>query len=313
MIHVLGDLLLDYSVRIDQFPIEAGSMQPASYLELGPGGAANVAIVLARLGLQVGYLAELGGDLFGEIIRGGLEREGIETSALRVSPDARTPVANVIVDRGAEPAYLGFPGTLRMRTLPPEWKRSISTAQALFADGWIDQGNLAAIVLDALDAARAAGVPVFFDPGPGNHGFDMQWHLEAARKATVLLATEAEAHRLSGREGVRESGRALLDYGAELVVIKRGGEGCVLLTKDEIHAAPAYPVTVRDATGAGDSLDAAVMYAWLKGLSLERMGQLANAAGAAKVQKMGTGHNVPTRDEIRQVLAAHIGGPAADF
>jgi sugar/nucleoside kinase (ribokinase family) len=59
---------------------------------------------------------------------------------------------------------------------------------------------------------------------------------------------------------------------------------------------------VRDATAAGDSLDAAVIYAYLNHLPLPALGALANAAGAAKVQKLGTGHNVPTVTEIAGVL-----------
>ncbi len=68
-------------------------------------------------------------------------------------------------------------------------------------------------------------------------------------------------------------------------------------------SAPAYPVTVVDATGAGDSLAGAVIYGYLAGLPLPEFGKLANATGAAKVQKRGTGHNVPTRDEVAAVLA----------
>ena len=67
-------------------------------------------------------------------------------------------------------------------------------------------------------------------------------------------------------------------------------------------SAPAYPVSVVDATGAGDSVAGAVIYGWLKRLPLPALAKLANAAGAAKVQKRGTGHNVPSRDEVRAVL-----------
>ena len=44
------------------------------------------------------------------------------------------------------------------------------------------------------------------------------------------------------------------------------------------------------------------MYIWMANNSLEALGTLANATGAAKVQKLGTGHNMPTLDEVRGVL-----------
>jgi ribokinase len=59
-----------------------------------------------------------------------------------------------------------------------------------------------------------------------------------------------------------------------------------------------------DNTGAGDALDAAVIYGYLQDFALERLGSLANGAGAAKAQKRGTGRNMPTREEIEAVLEA---------
>ena len=40
----------------------------------------------------------------------------------------------------------------------------------------------------------------------------------------------------------------------------------------------------------------------LMGLALPNLGKLAHAAGAAKVQRRGTGHNAPTRNEVQAVL-----------
>lgn len=108
MIVVLGDLLLDLSLRITSFPVQAEDMQLLEGLELGPGGASNVAIVAARLGLDVGSAGEIGADLFGRILLDGLHRERIDTTLVHVSPDGRTPVAGVLVDSAGEPAYLGF-------------------------------------------------------------------------------------------------------------------------------------------------------------------------------------------------------------
>jgi sugar/nucleoside kinase (ribokinase family) len=72
-----------------------------------------------------------------------------------------------------------------------------------------------------------------------------------------------------------------------------------------LEIAPGYPVEARDATGAGDSFDGAVIYGYLKGLDLPALGTLANATGAAKVRKLGTGHNMPWPAEITEVLARY--------
>lgn len=302
MVIILGDLIADFSLRIARFPIQAQDLLKVAYIELGPGGATNVAISAARLGLAVACLGEVGDDRFGAVVLEGLQREGIDISQVVVTSQASTPVAGVIVDARGEPAYLGYPGSLQLMTLPPAWRQPIRSAQALYADGWVEHTGGRDIILEAFRLAHAAGVPTFFDPGPGNPALDNTWHCEVAALATVLLATDEEATRLSGLEDPLASARALLANGAQLVVIKRGEAGCLLLTRNAMHISPGFPVEARDTTGAGDSLAGAVIYGYLKGLSLAALGTLANATGAAKVQKLGTGHNMPTRAEVRAVL-----------
>ncbi len=302
MIIVLGDILADVSLRIPAFPVQAGSLLRAEYFELGPGGATNVAIVAARLGLPVACLGEVGDDRFGELVLEGLRTEKVDVSGVVVTSGAETPVAGVIVDQSGEPAYLGYPGSLQLRALPEAWLAPVRSAQALYADGWAEHDGVPAIVLEGMRQARQAGVPTFFDPGPGNPAVSRAWLAEAASLAEVLLATEDEARSLTGRRDPMASARELLSRGPKLVVLKRDVAGCVLITRDEVRIAPGLPVEARDATGAGDSLDAAVIFGYLQGLPLADLGTLANATGAAKVQKLGTGHNLPTLDEVRAML-----------
>ncbi len=122
MIVVFGDMLVDFSLRLERFPLTAGEMQKADFVELGPGGAGNVAIACRRFGLPVACLGEVGDDDFGAIVREGLRREGIQIEGLRVSPGVRTPLAGVLVDRAGEPAYIGFPGSLSLSSLAQEWE-----------------------------------------------------------------------------------------------------------------------------------------------------------------------------------------------
>ena len=302
MVIILGDILADYAIRVEQLQLEPKDLQRVSYLALGPGGACNVAIMAAHLGLDVAALGEVGDDLFGEIVLEGLSEEGVDVSGVIISPGARTPVANVLVDERGEPAYLGFPGSLQVMSLPEAWTPVISAAQALYADGWADHEGVPAVVLTALRVARGAGVPTFFDPGPGNPTIDNAWHSEAAALATVLLATEDEARRLSGEADPVNSARVLLGRGTQLAVIKRGMAGAFLLTADDLHIAPGLPVVARDATGAGDSLAAAIIYGSLRRFDLQTLGDIGNATGAAKVLKLGTGHNMPTVAEVNEML-----------
>lgn len=302
MITVLGDLLADYSMRLPLLCIEPQDLHRVSYLTLGPGGAGNVAITAAHLGLDVHCLGEVGQDRFGQIVRTGLAAEGVNTNHLLAAAETRTPVATVLVDERGEPAYLGYPGHLTLTELPDDWRAPIAAACAHYSDGWAEHEGVVELVLAGFEAAVAAGVPIFFDPGPGNPGVDNDWHRSAAQMATVLLATEAEAGRMSGLSDPVASARALLTGKEQLVIVKRGAAGCMLVTASKLEIVPGFPVEAVDATGAGDSFAAAAIYGYLNDLPLQALGTLANATGAAKVQKLGTGHSMPAAAEVVAVL-----------
>lgn len=302
MITVLGDLIADLGLRIGSFPLSAGALARAGTFSIGPGGACNVAIEAARLGLDVAALGEVGGDTVGGLIMRGLEDCGIDTSSMIVTKGGETPVAGVIVDKEGEAAYAGYGGKLDITEITEEWRHRIAESQALFVDGWADHEQVGRMVMDALEHAAEAGIPSFFDPGPGNPEFDNRWHVRAARLATVVMATEAEADRLTGHDTGADAARALLQWGCDLAVVKRGPGGCLLAKGEELHLSPSFPVQVVDTTGAGDGVDAAVVYGFLSDMPLEDLGVLANAVGAAKVKKTGTGLHMPTVGEIRSVL-----------
>ena len=312
MIQVLGDLIADISMRLPAFPVKARDIHRLSYLEVGPGGACNVAIMAARFGLDVGVLGEIGDDSFGLVVREGLKKEHIDTQRLVITHGAKTPVAGVVVDRTSEPAYLGHPGSLQMQSLPAEWKTPIEQATALFADGWAEHERIPEITLNAFHIAREHGVPVFFDPGPGNPDVEGSWVLDAIRQSSVVLLNRSEGRRITALEDEDQVLDYLQELGPDLIILKKGPEGLMLARGQQRVPLSGIRVDARDATGAGDSLVGATLFAYLNQFSLEQIGELANATGAAKVQKLGTGHNMPTMHEVAAVLNSQGQSPS-DF
>lgn len=302
---VLGDLIADISMRLPAFPVNAKDIYRLSHLDLGPGGACNAAIMAARLGVQTTALGETGDDKFGAVVRDGLALEGVDTAAIIVSAGARTPVAGVMVDEAAEPAYLGYAGDLRVKSWPSEWTQIVENAQALYADGWAEHAHVPGMLQAGFEAAHNAGVTVLFDPGPGNPEIDNSWVRDAARMTTVLLVNRAEGQRLAGKLGDGALTDALLELGPRWVVLKRGADGLLIANRDRHAEVPGLPVRAVDTTGAGDSVSGAMMYGLLCGLPIDRLAVLCNATGAAKVQKRGTGHNLPTLAEIAAILEAN--------
>jgi sugar/nucleoside kinase (ribokinase family) len=105
---------------------------------------------------------------------------------------------------------------------------------------------------------------------------------------------------------------SLRQLGATWVLLKRGAEGLLLAHADGQAEAPGFEVEIQDATGAGDSVAGAMIYGVLNQMPVQKLAILANATGAAKVTKLGTGHNMPTLQEISDILESN-GYGAADY
>lgn len=77
---------------------------------------------------------------------------------------------------------------------------------------------------------------------------------EVIRKVDILFINEEEIRLYTGQFDAFQAARTILDMGVQLVVIKRGEYGAVIVTRDSFYFAPAYPISpVKDTTGAGDS------------------------------------------------------------
>jgi sugar/nucleoside kinase (ribokinase family) len=78
--------------------------------------------------------------------------------------------------------------------------------------------------------------------------------LRVLRQVDVITINDAEARQLAGEPNLVRAARAIADMGPQVVVVKRGEYGALMLTRDGFFVAPAYPLdSVFDPTGAGDT------------------------------------------------------------
>jgi len=80
------------------------------------------------------------------------------------------------------------------------------------------------------------------------------------KKVHGAIMNDFEARLLTGETNLVLAGKKILDLGPEMVVIKKGEHGAMLVTQKDVAALPAYPTTeVKDPTGAGDSFAGGMM------------------------------------------------------
>ncbi|MGH7565705.1 MAG: PfkB family carbohydrate kinase [Gemmatimonadota bacterium] len=76
----------------------------------------------------------------------------------------------------------------------------------------------------------------------------------ALEKVDILLINDSEARQLAGEPMLRKAARRILEWGLELLVVKKGEDGAVTFSRDGIFAVPGLPLdSIVDPTGAGDS------------------------------------------------------------
>ena len=100
------------------------------------------------------------------------------------------------------------------------------------------------------------------------------------------------------------AGRALLELGPELAVVKRGDQGVLAVTAEDTVAVPAVEIDVVHGLGAGDAFGGALCHGLLAGWQLERTLRYANAAGALVASRLGCADDMPTADEVEELLCA---------
>jgi sugar/nucleoside kinase (ribokinase family) len=306
---VLGDLVADLIVPIERLPLLPDNHGWAEGIFLEPGGAGNVLVAARRLNVAVAALGHLGADRYGAETLAMLEAEEVDLRHVAVCPERSTVLCIVLADRLNQHVYLGIKDDLGLWPFPQDWHAVIQQSRALYTDGYTLRDLLAPNdVFAALATARAAGAPIFFDPGPSVEFIPRQQRERALAATDVLLLAEPEAAFLSPLQNRVELTRSLLALGPSVVVLKLGGEGCLVATAGQIHHVSGFSVPVVDTVGAGDSFAAAFIAGWLRGGTLRDCAVLANAMGALTVTQRGAGTRIPGRDRLLTLLADH---PAA--
>lgn len=83
----------------------------------------------------------------------------------------------------------------------------------------------------------------------------MREQLDAVlQRVDMAILNEEEVYQLAGNTHLFDAAKTLLKLGPQMLVIKRGKYGSILVSKDGYFFGPAYPVNnVVDPTGAGDT------------------------------------------------------------
>ena len=300
----VGDLVVDLILEV-QLPaiIEQHQMSPSLLFE--PGGAANTVLSARHMGLDVAVLGTVGDDFQGQMLRDILEKAGVDISTLVITPNSTTSTIVALTDNvNHGHVFLGHYGEGDSIFLTSDAKDTLRRADAVFIPGYtLVEARLEPLIHGVFDVIKSHGKTLYFDVGPFLGQLPHTQVERVLKHTDVLLLTEDEIPFVTrGKTTVADCKLLLEQFPNLLIVIKKGAEGCQILSGTTDITCDGYPADVVDTVGAGDAFAGAFMWAHLNGMPLKACGRIANAMGAASVQKAGGGRNVPTCQEVQAIL-----------
>ncbi len=267
MLIACGDALIDFVPTRNTEGREA--LMPA----VG-GSCLNVAIGMARLGAPTGFVGGISTDLFGRLIADHAAASSVQLG-LATRSDRQTTLAFVRIAAGESSYAFYDEGTAtrnwayRRGSLPFAEVEAVHVGSTTLVD---DQG---AAETKALIADARASSTICFDPNcRPNLVKDKPAYLarmaQFAEGADLVKMSDVDFAYLFGAEPYEQRASALLGQGTSLVVVTRGSDGAIAWHAEAGLIEVAAPtVAIADTIGAGDSFQAALLFA------LHKQGRLA--------------------------------------
>ena len=252
-------------------------------VRLSHGGVGrNIAHNLALLGARVSLVTAFGDDAHGQALKQGCEQVGIDLSgSFTVAGAASSTYLFVMDETGDMQVAINDMAILDQLTREVLEQRLdlLRGSVACVADANLPERTLTWL-------AQAVGVPVFCDPisvakaprviGSLPHIHTLKPNLMEAEALTGIQVHDDVSLELATQ--------ALLDRGVGRAFVSLGADGLLCADGSERLRLPRLEGRLVNATGAGDAMMAALVWAQLHDMSLYETGMAGLAASAIAIE-----------------------------
>ena len=282
-------------------PLRAKDSNPGK-VELSLGGVGrNIAHNMRLLGVPTYLLTAVGGDSRASQVEQSCRDLGIDLSHALHVPDGRTSTYVFVGDSDGD-MVIAVSDMEICKKLTPDYFASqldlLNGAAAVVVDANLPRESIAYLT-------EHCTVPVFIDPvstvkAEKLHGLLGRVHtlkpnrIEAELLSGVKITDDASLHKAA---------EALLAQGLQRVFISLGGDGVLAAQKDEMQLVPICKAEMRNATGAGDAMMAALVWSFLSGQSLTESAASGTAAAAIAVESEETINPAMSAEAVEKRLA----------
>jgi len=289
-----------------------GELVPTEKIELNLGGcAANVAIDLARLGVDVVLSGCVGDDALSDFIVRSVSVPKVDSSRLQKSTDRCPGTAlhiNVegqdrrfICTTGANDDYLFDDELFKLITAPNVKEPKVFYLGGFFMLRALETKQTPLFLKTARDHGWTTLVDVVL------YGDRPYWDIlkPLLPYTDIFMPNEQEGEKITGIKSPHDQAKKFLDAGVGAAIITRGEEGTLYFSAKEQFQAGVYPTHYVSGAGAGDAFDAGLIAALLEGYDRWAAVRWGSALGASCVRQVSTTGGVFNRDELLEFLDKH--------
>jgi D-beta-D-heptose 7-phosphate kinase/D-beta-D-heptose 1-phosphate adenosyltransferase len=292
----VGDLMLDEFVYGEVSRISPEAPTPVIAVkraELMIGGAGNVARNLVSLGTGCIFVGVVGDDDAGRALSGALEAHPLIEFDLVIDAARQTTRKVRFVSEHFSTHLLRADWEMavpidaeREDALIARVVEAMPRAGAVVLSDYAKGALTPRVIRAVIDAANALEKPIVVDPKGRDYSIYRGATLITPNRQELADATHSTA--LTDDE-VAEAAAALRNaLDADAVLVTRSEAGMTLVNDGGVVHVPAYPVRVRDVSGAGDTVVAVLAAMLALDADFESAMRAANAAAAVVVGKRGT-------------------------
>lgn len=309
---VVGSLSYDLVMQVPRRPQKGETIIGTAFNTFVGGKGNNQALAAARCGARVSFVGKVGKDSFGDQIQEKLNETGVDCRFLFRDPEVGTGIADILVDADGDNSISIAPQA-NGRLTPAD----IDAARDVIALSKYMLLQLEiplATVIHACKLAKQLKLTVILNPAPAPEGGLPD---ELLQNVDIIVPNQTEAELLTGIKVVDigsaiEAGKALQARGLKQVIVTLGEMGSLLVDEHAVaHMTPAFEVTVKDTTAAGDAFCGSLLAALARGDSMTDAMIYASAAGGLATTKLGAEPSLPTWEEVQELAKSHIPIPAS--
>lgn len=295
-VDVLTPPLEDFSLGDRQLWLRALPMVPG-------GNAANFALGCAALGLQTGFAGCLGGDLISKFLAAELRRANMVSFVkVRKALEAGRTIALTHADGSRQ--LLTYNGS-NLAFAPEDVPRRALDARHVHRAGyWWTPRLQGKPTRNLLRRARDGGAETSLDVSTDPEGWPDARRakvLSVLREVSIFFGNEEEIRGVFGARDLRVAAKEASAMGVEILAVHRGVRGCMVFTRGARLDVPAFRVTPRNPTGAGDLFNAGFVYGRLEGYDVGRCARFANGVAALHVEGAAA---YPSRSAVARRFAS---------